>query len=49
MIESVKPDDRSVITYVSCFFHLFAEAEKVAYIVFRLFGPIYRQVLLLLE
>ncbi|KAH9286330.1 Alpha-actinin, sarcomeric [Echinococcus granulosus] len=28
MIESVKPDDRSVITYVSCFFHLFAEAEK---------------------
>nr|CDS33844.1 alpha actinin sarcomeric [Hymenolepis microstoma] len=28
MIESVKPDDRSVITYVSCFFHLFSEAEK---------------------
>ncbi|KAL5112020.1 Alpha-actinin sarcomeric [Taenia crassiceps] len=30
MIESVKPDDRSVITYVSCFFHLFAEAEKTS-------------------
>ncbi|VDD81674.1 unnamed protein product [Mesocestoides corti] len=30
MLESVKPDDRSVITYVSCFFHLFAEAEKAS-------------------
>ncbi|VDK34828.1 unnamed protein product [Taenia asiatica] len=30
MLESVKPDDRSVITYVSCFFHLFSEAGKTS-------------------
>ena len=42
MVASVKPDERAVMTYVSCYYHAFSSSQAVRY-------PHYNHIALLLH
>lgn len=31
IVEMAKPDERAIMTYVSCYYHAFSGAQKVVY------------------
>lgn len=34
IVNTPKPDEKAIMTYVSCFYHAFAGAEQVGYYIF---------------